>query len=89
LSLVIDRYVLKIEYSSLVICSIICSFVGVFLSIIPKNIFKRKDRTKLKQMLNLSVRDSTAMKNSSSSTFEQIRAQRRLRSVLLYNDAKN
>jgi len=40
-------------------------------------------------MLNLSVRDSTAMKNSSSSTFEQIRAQRRLRSVLLYNDAKN
>ena len=97
--LVIDRYLLNIKHSPLVISAILCSFAGVFLSIIPKQWFQAGEAAKMKQALGLINKDSNTNTASSllnpsgtttgtSSAFEEIRAQRRIRNALLYNEIK-
>jgi hypothetical protein len=97
--LVINRYLLNVKHSPLVISAIICSFAGVLLSIIPKQWFQPGEAAKMKQALGLGNKDSNlgagaALLNSggtttgTSSAFEEIRAQRRIRNALLYNEIK-
>lgn len=99
--LVIDRYLITSKHSSLVISAIVCSFAGVFLSIIPKGCFQASETSKMKQAFALLNKDShanpaginpggtTATTNTgASSAFEEIRAQRRIRNALLYNEGK-
>ena len=96
---VIDHYVWQVTYSSLVISAILCSFAGVLLSMIPKQWFQAGETGKMKQALGLLNKDSagnpsataantTTMTTGTSSAFEEIRAQRRIRNALLYNDVK-
>ncbi len=99
--LVIDRYILKIKYSPLVISAIICSFAGVLLSMIPKEWYQASEKNKMKQAFGLLNKDSNANTSTTgvggtttttttgtSSAFEEIRAQRRIRNALLYNEVK-
>ncbi len=97
--LVIDRYYFNIKYSPLVISAILCSFMGVLLSMIPKQWFQPGEGFKMKQALGLLNKDSNMNTNvgttgtgntttGTSSAFEEIRAQRRMRHALLYNEIK-
>jgi hypothetical protein len=97
---VIDRYLLKINYSPLVISAIFCSFAGILLSMVPKQWFQTSEATKMKQALGLLNKDSntnastrttgtTGTASGTSSAFEEIRAQRRIRNALLYNEIKS
>lgn len=83
------------------IAAIICSFAGVFLSLIPKGCFQASETSKMKQALALLNKDShanpagsnaggtaTTTNTGASSAFEEIRAQRRIRNALLYNEGK-
>jgi hypothetical protein len=82
-----------------VISGIVCSFAGVLLSMIPKQWFQPGEAAKMKQALGLHNKDSNTNANAAfpgtggSSTgtlsaFEEIRAQRRIRNALLYNEVK-
>ncbi len=73
--------------------------MGVLLSMIPKQWFQPGEALKMKQALGLSNKDSNANTNvaaagtgntttGTSSAFEEIRAQRRIRHALLYNEIK-
>jgi hypothetical protein len=97
LSIVNDRYLLKKTYSPLVISAIICSFAGVLLSMIPKEWFQASETAKMKQAFGLLNKDSNTNAGATgtggtatgtSSAFEEIRAQRRIRNALLYNEVK-
>lgn len=70
----------------------ICSFSSVCLSLIPKQWFQTNEHSRMKQAFALLSKDSTigTMNNggTTSTTFDQIRAQRRLRNALLYNEIK-
>ena len=67
---------------------------------IPKQWFEARERTKMKQALtgllnkdssqqsNIGGTTTTTISNATSSTFDQIRAQRRLRNALFYNEIK-
>ncbi len=85
---------MKINYSPLVISAIICSFAGVLLSMIPKEWFQASETTKMKHALGLLNKDSALnidgirTGGATSSAFEEIRAQRRIRNALLYNEGK-
>ena len=90
---------LNVKYSPLVISAILCSFAGVLLSIIPKQWFQPGEVTKMKQALGLVNKESNTSGNAAfpntggtttgtSSAFEEIRAQRRIRNALLYNEIK-
>ncbi len=89
---------MNINYSSLVISAIICSFSGILLSIIPKQWFQASETTKMKQAFGLLNKDSNTnpggtnasgtTNTGTSSAFEEIRAQRRIRNALLYNEVK-
>ncbi|UJR07623.1 hypothetical protein I4U23_011912 [Adineta vaga] len=94
---VLDRYLLNSKYPPLVISAVVCSFVGILLSMIPKQWFQTKDKTKMKQAFGLLHKDSTATANTivgvgtfggGSSALDEIRAQRRIRNALLYNEMK-
>ncbi|CAF2094692.1 unnamed protein product [Rotaria magnacalcarata] len=94
---IIDRYLFNINYSSLVISAILCSSTAVLLSMIPKEWFQVSETTKMKQALGLLNKDSNAnagttttggATSGTSSAFEEIRAQRRIRNALLYNELK-
>ncbi|CAF1480666.1 unnamed protein product [Rotaria sordida] len=94
---IIDRYLLNINYSPLVISAIICSFAGVLLSMIPGEWFQVSETAKMKQALGLLNKDSntntttigtSGTTTGTSSAFEEIRAQRRIRNALLYNEVK-
>lgn len=103
LFLVIDRYFLASRHSSLVIAAIICSFAGVFLSMIPKEWFQGNETSKMKHAFGLIHKDSHhtttgpstgsggagTTTTGTSSAFDEIRAQRRIRNALLYNEGKN
>ncbi len=97
--LVIDHYVFKVKYSSLVISAVVCSFAGVLLSIMPKQWFQPGEAAKMKQALGLLNKDANpnapgglfgagGTATGTSSAFEEIRAQRRIRNALLYNEVK-
>jgi len=97
--LVIDRYYFNVKYSPLVISAIICSFMGVLLSMIPKKWFQPGEGVKMKQALGLLNKDSNANTTAgttgsggtttgTSTAFEEIRAQRRIRNAFVYNDIK-
>jgi hypothetical protein len=91
--LVIDRYLFNVKYSPLVISAIICSFSGVLLSMIPKKWFQASETAKMKQALGLLNTNHGPMNaggttTGTSSAFEEIRAQRRIRNALLYNEVK-
>jgi hypothetical protein len=98
INLVIDRYLLNINYSPLSVSAIICSFSGILLSLIPKQWFQASETNKMKQAFGLLNKDantnSTAIHaggtttTGTSSAFEEIRAQRRIRNALLYNEVK-
>lgn len=99
INLVIDYYLLNVKYSSLVILSILCSFIGILLSMIPKQWFQPGETSKMKQALGLINKDSNVntpfgsigmggTTTGTSSAFEEIRAQRRIRNALLYNEMK-
>ncbi len=88
---------LNINYSPLVILAIICSFSGILLSMIPKQWFQASETKKMKQALGLINKDSNTNMGTinvggtatgTSSAFEEIRAQRRIRNALLYNEGK-
>jgi hypothetical protein len=88
---------LKKTYSPLVVSAILCSFAGVLLSMIPKEWFQASDTGKMKHALGLLNKDSSAntgttgasgTNTGTSSAFEEIRAQRRIRNALLYNEVK-
>ena len=89
---VLDRYLFGMNFSPLVIAAIICSFAGVLLALIPKQCFQASETGKMKQALALLNREPTsnvaALPTGTSSAFEEIRAQRRIRNALLYNDGK-
>ncbi|CAF3712421.1 unnamed protein product [Rotaria sp. Silwood1] len=94
---IIDRYLLNINYSPLVISAILCSSIGVLLSMIPKEWFQVSETAKMKQALGLLNKDSNTntatigtggTTSGTSSAFEEIRAQRRIRNALLYNEVK-
>ncbi|CAF1038713.1 unnamed protein product [Adineta steineri] len=95
---VIDRYLLNINYSPLVISAILCSFGGTLLSIVPKQWFHTNEKTKMKQTLGLLHKDSNVNTSTiaasgttlggTSSALDEIRAQRRIRNALLYNEVK-
>ncbi|CAM4911195.1 unnamed protein product [Rotaria socialis] len=94
---IIDRYLFNINYSPLVISAILCSSTAVLLSMIPKEWFQVSETTKMKQALGLLNKDSNAntgttstggATSGTSSAFEEIRAQRRIRNALLYNEVK-
>ncbi|CAF2756249.1 unnamed protein product [Rotaria sp. Silwood2] len=94
---IIDRYLLNINYSPLVISAILCSSAGVLLSMIPKEWFQVSETTKMKQAFGLLNKDSNTntatmgtggTATGTSSAFEEIRAQRRIRNALLYNEVK-
>lgn len=66
---------------------------------IPKQWFQPSETTKMKQALGLLNKDTntnasagllnpTGTTTGTSSAFEEIRAQRRIRNALLYNDGK-
>ena len=66
---------------------------------VPKNWFQTSETGKMKQALALLNKDgstnpngptanSTNLPTGTSSAFEEIRAQRRMRNALLYNDGK-
>lgn len=87
------------KYSPLVISAILCSFAGVLLSMIPKHWFQASENGKMKQALGLLNKDAAgnlhpgaanlhSTATGTSSAFEEIRAQRRIRNALLYNDVK-
>lgn len=87
----IDRYLLKISYSPLVISAIVCAFASVLLSMIPKHWLQTIEKTK--PTFNLLHKDSTATNNimaatAGATTLDEIRAQRRLRNALLFNEGK-
>jgi len=66
---------------------------------IPKQWFQASETTKMKQALGLLNKDSSANSGAmntggstttgTSSAFEEIRAQRRIRNALLYNEIKS
>lgn len=79
--------------------AILCSFVGILLSIIPKEWFQLGETSKMKQALGLINKDSNVntpfgsvgtggTTTGTSSAFEEIRAQRRIRNAFLYNEIK-
>ena len=98
--LVIDRYYFEIKHSPLVLSAIVCSFLSVCLTMIPKEWFKTTEKSRMKQAFALLSKDSNLNSNigsmgigggtttTTSSTFDQIHAQRRLRNALLYNEIK-
>lgn len=86
---------MNINYSPLVISAMLCSFAGILLSIIPKQWFHTSETAKMKQALGLLNKDSNTNTsatgptiNGTSSALDEIRAQRRLRNALLYNEVK-
>jgi hypothetical protein len=84
---------LKINYSPLVISAILCSIAGVLLSMIPKQWFQANEKTKMKHTLGLNIKDpglntGGVRAGGTSSAFEEIRAQRRIRNAMLYNEMK-
>ncbi|CAF1441738.1 unnamed protein product [Adineta steineri] len=96
---IIDHYFLGVNYSPLVISAILCSCAGVLLSLIPKQWFQPGEAAKMKQALGLLNKDTNAnavagllgsggTATGTSSAFEEIRAQRRIRNALLYNEIK-
>ena len=98
-TLVIDHYLLQLNYSPLVISAIVCSFVGVLLSMVPKGWFQTGDKGKMKHAWGLLNKDASTHTGSNTmnnpgpvtgktSAFEEIRAQRRLRDALANNDGK-
>lgn len=81
------------------ISAILCSFIGILLSLIPKQWFQPGEAGKMKQALSLWNKDSNGNANvgttgtgntttGTSSAFEEIRAQRRIRNAFLYNEIK-
>ncbi len=77
----------------MVISAILCSFAGVLLSMIPKEWFQASETNKMKQAFGLLNKDSSANTGGTgtggtTSAFEEIRAQRRIRNALLYNEMK-
>ena len=93
--LVIDYYLFNTNYSPLVISAILCSCIGILLSMIPKQCLEVEDAIKMKQIFGLINKDSntyTSGMNTSGittrthSAFEEIHAQRRIRSARLYNN---
>lgn len=85
-ALVIDRYYFHRKYSPLVLCAICCSYISVILSMIPKQCFQTNQNSRMKQAFALLNKDSNL--GQITTTFEEIRAQRRLRNALLYNEIK-
>ena len=89
MNLVIDCYLFNTNYSPLVISAILCSCIGILLSLIPKQCFEAKKAIKAKQILRLINKDSktnTSAMNTggiTTRTFEETYAQRRTH---LYND---
>jgi len=87
-----------INYSPLVISAILCSFLSILLSMIPEQWFQAGEAAKMKQALGLTNKDSNANNalgligmggtTGTSSAFQEIRAQRRIRNALLYNEIK-
>ncbi|CAF4517741.1 unnamed protein product, partial [Rotaria socialis] len=100
----IDRYLLNIKYSALFILAILCSLSSILLSMIPKTCFQAGEARKMKQALGLINKDlnisaaaapaaggllsTGGTTNGTSSTFEEIKTQRRIRNALLYNELK-
>jgi len=81
----------------LVVSAVICSFAGILLSMIPKKWFLPSETNKMKQALGLLNKDANPTSGpigtggttaGKSSAFDEIRAQRRIRSALLYNEVK-
>jgi hypothetical protein len=73
--------------------------MGVLLSMIPQQWFQPGEAVKMKQALGLWNKDSNASTNvgttgtgntttGTSTAFEEIRAQRRIRNAFLYNEIK-
>ncbi|CAF0964198.1 unnamed protein product [Adineta ricciae] len=96
---IIDHYIYMKTYSALVITAILCACAGILLSMIPKQWFQPSETTKMKQALGLLNKDTNPSASAgllnpmgtttgTSSAFEEIRAQRRIRNALLYNDGK-
>ncbi|CAF3253647.1 unnamed protein product, partial [Rotaria sp. Silwood2] len=96
---VIDHYMLNIKYSPLFILAILCSLLSVLLSMIPKEWFQPGETIKMKQALGLINKESntnvaTGLLPSggttigTSSAFQEIKAQRRIRNALLFNENK-
>lgn len=88
---------MNIHYSPLVISAILCSSAAVLLAMIPKEWFQVSETTKMKQALGLINKDSntntgtmvsSGPTSGTLSAFEEIRAQRRIRNALLYNEVK-
>ncbi|CAF4250036.1 unnamed protein product [Rotaria magnacalcarata] len=97
----IDRYLLNIKYSALFILAILCSLSSILLSMIPKTCFQAGEARKMKQALGLINKDlnisaaavggllsTGGTTDGTSSTFEEIKTQRRIRNALLYNELK-
>ncbi|CAF1113512.1 unnamed protein product [Adineta ricciae] len=91
---IIDQRALNTTYPPLVLSAIVCSFIGTLLSMVPKQWFQTNDRTKGKQTFGLLHKDSTGNANmmtaltGGASALDEIRAQRRIRNALLYNELK-
>ncbi|UJR38551.1 hypothetical protein I4U23_031217 [Adineta vaga] len=96
---IIDHYLLKKTYPALVITAILCSCAGILLSMIPKQWFQAGEAAKMKQAFGLLNKDQNAAAaagllspngttTGTSTAFQEIRAQRRMRNALLYNDVK-
>ena len=74
----------------------ISAFAAILLSIIPKRWFDPSEAMRMKQALGRRNKDSTVLDINgnlsalpgTSSAFEEIRAQRRIRNALLYNQMK-
>lgn len=83
----------------MVVSAIVCAFAGVLLSMIPKEWFQAGETGKMKQAFGLLNKDSSGntvgmtsgstATTGTSSAFEEIRAQRRIRNAQLYNEGKN
>ncbi|CAF3265672.1 unnamed protein product [Rotaria sp. Silwood2] len=96
---VIDHYMLNIKYSPLFILAILCSLLSVLLSMIPKEWFQPGETIKMKQALGLINKESNTNVATgflpsggttigTSSAFQEIKAQRRIRNALLFNENK-
>ena len=96
LSSVVDAYRLEMTYSPLVLSGMISALAAILLSIIPKRWFDPGEAMRMKQALGLGNKDPTvagvngnlSALGGTSSAFEEIRAQRRIRNALLYNQMK-
>ena len=96
LSSVVDAYRLEMTYSPLVLSGMISALAAILLSIIPKRWFDPGEAMRMKQALGIGNKDPTvagvngnlSALGGTSSAFEEIRAQRRIRNALLYNQMK-